>query len=480
MKSEIVLPASELKSILPGLNKVITRSTLPVLGCVRIDCAQAGDITLQGTNLDDFATARLEEVQTGSPCTVLIPWEPFSKAIKSAGAKEDLILVVDGKKDVKLRTFAGGSQIEQKLETIDVAEWPPTPQVNNPGILLNEDLRQAVKNGFACASEDESRPVINGVCLDVTEPKSHYVVGTNGKVLFSANSFSLNLKESLIIPNRRFLDWSGFIEDADCELSVMPPVKKGKTTSGGWLKFRNERWTFITKQVEGQYPNWKICVPEVKPAATLKLDQAAVENILEVLPRLPGETIMNSPITLAVKGGKLSIVAEGRDDKPVTIPVHDVQIEGIDVNTSINRHHLVKALKFGLNEFSLYDHAKLHNSTPVMACHSGGRRLVIAMLADRSPTPVPPPQPATPEPNERTDMSRTASTQPATETSAPASAAKTVIEQVETIKDTLKGVVSDFNDLLASLKTAEKEKKATEKEIESVRATLRTIQSVKI
>ena len=69
----------------------------------------------------------------------------------------------------------------------------------------------------------------------------------------------------------------------------------------------------------------------------------------------------------------------------------------------------------------------------------------------------------------------TTTEQPATETGI-----EQVIQQVEKIKDTLKDVIGEFNDLLASLKQAEKENKASEKEIESVRATLRTIQNVKI
>ena len=66
------------------------------------------------------------------------------------------------------------------------------------------------------------------------------------------------------------------------------------------------------------------------------------------------------------------------------------------------------------------------------------------------------------------------------ETPASESAIKTVMQQIEKIKDTLKGVVNDFSDVLVSLKTVEKEKKATEKEIESIRSTLRSLQKVQI
>ena len=57
---------------------------------------------------------------------------------------------------------------------------------------------------------------------------------------------------------------------------------------------------------------------------------------------------------------------------------------------------------------------------------------------------------------------------------------KTAMQQIDKIKDGLKAVLHDINELLSSLKTAEREQKASDKEIESVREKLREIQSVTI
>jgi septal ring factor EnvC (AmiA/AmiB activator) len=57
---------------------------------------------------------------------------------------------------------------------------------------------------------------------------------------------------------------------------------------------------------------------------------------------------------------------------------------------------------------------------------------------------------------------------------------KAVIEHIEQIKETLKGVLKEFAEVLDGLKVIEKEKRATDKEIASVRDKLREIQSVRI
>ena len=68
------------------------------------------------------------------------------------------------------------------------------------------------------------------------------------------------------------------------------------------------------------------------------------------------------------------------------------------------------------------------------------------------------------------------------ETTTPTSdsGVKTIVQHIEQIKESLKGVIRDLNDLLDTVKKAEKEKRAGEKDIEAVREKLREIQSVKL
>ena len=57
---------------------------------------------------------------------------------------------------------------------------------------------------------------------------------------------------------------------------------------------------------------------------------------------------------------------------------------------------------------------------------------------------------------------------------------KAALEHIDRIKTNLRDVISDLSDGVALLKAAEKEQRATSKEIEAVRSKLREIQSVKL
>ena len=71
-------------------------------------------------------------------------------------------------------------------------------------------------------------------------------------------------------------------------------------------------------------------------------------------------------------------------------------------------------------------------------------------------------------------------TNPTETTTAETSPVKVVMQHLDSIKESLKGVLRELNEALDGLKLLEKEKKASDKEMESVRAKLREIQAVRI
>ena len=60
------------------------------------------------------------------------------------------------------------------------------------------------------------------------------------------------------------------------------------------------------------------------------------------------------------------------------------------------------------------------------------------------------------------------------------SALESALAQIETVKVDLRNVTSSLNKLVDQIKAAGREQKANDKEIQSVRQTLRSLQSVRI
>ena len=483
----IALPTPELKNALAGLGKIIGRSrhALPVLSSIRVARNDAGLVTLEGTDLDSTASFRFKEKSEGPAVKLLVPFERLQKALKQTNGRVELSL--NSKDEVTVRTFWRDTPIEEKVHVPYIDDFPPTQKVEGEGVVLPENLRNTFRQAMECASEDESRPVINSVYLDVEEKKGHYVVSTNGRILFSANSFHFGLKNSVAVPTRKFLGWNGWWTGGEALLAVKPAANDKETT---WIKVTTDQWTFITKGVDAKYPVWKNVVPSEKVNTRITIPSGAIDGVLEIIARLPGEDSPNHDIILNV--AKNTLVLQGRAkgaEKPVAVPVVEADVEGKAVVIAINRYYLVKALRFGLNQFDIIDEL-----TPLVITN-GGKRMIIMPIhpgnpaaqkpQPNQPTPTtstntPPVQPAQPvQQEERTTMPRQ-ETSTATTKEQQDSPLKLLIQQIENIKTALKNVVGDLNTALEVVKKAEKEKRLADKEVEAIRDKVREIQSVSI
>jgi DNA polymerase III sliding clamp (beta) subunit (PCNA family) len=473
MNTEIILPVSELKSALPGLNKVVTRKTsLPVLQNVKVGRDQHGQVTLQATDLHSFATYSVTGTQPGEPVELLLPLAQLNQAFKSSGSADDLALVCEGDA-TKLRYPIAGSPVHQPVNVTPANEWPPVPQIKAECFKLDPAFGPAFRQALECCSEDATRHVLKGVCLDVSDAACHYIVGTDARCLFAANSFTFPLKQSLIIPNSRFLSASGL---APLALSVQSSGTGRNTLTHVCL--HSARWQFITREIDGQFPNWKQSLPSINSRWTLvKLGPHAVSQLLRVIPRLPGEADDHHPVRLRIDKC-LWVEGRNRNDQEWTkVAVADVNVTGKSQTVLLNRLYLLQALKFGLDELAVEAEGR------PLVFSKAGTKFVIKPIGQK---------PAAPAPDAPAPVLQTPPTATITPETNPAHERKTempqaakpnelsALEQVEAVKGHLRQASGGLTRLAGLLKQADKDKRSTAKEVASVRQTLRSLQGLKL
>lgn len=490
MNETIEILHHALRPALLGLGKVISkRSTLPVLGHVRVTRDRAGQVFLQGTDLDAFAVYRVPDATPGPACDYLVPFAPLQQAAKSSLTRIELVRESDT--SVRLRAYLGAAPIEQLLPALPADEMPPLPEVSGPPQPVDDKFRDALRQAFACCTSDTSRPVLTHVCLDVRDPNSHYLVASDGHHLFCANSFAFDLKQPVLIPNQRFLHWPGFMAEGTGELTVRPMSKRGAP----WLKLASGLWTFIAKLGEGAFPEWKQHLPKSKYGRTrILFDAKSVETLLAGLPQLPAAKEVHSPVTLEVTDSTLNFKAIAKDATEwSTLAVPGAQVNGQPVSVKLNREPLLKALRFGLTALEIED-----DHSPVV-CWQDGRTLLIAPLCppeaqatpanpNDTPASAPPSAPpvATPTAAPKPTMPQNPTppergTRPVAPVNGEAkSAYLEVLTHLDGVKAKLRDVMTDLNEAVTLLKAAEKEQKVSAKEIESVRATLRSLQRIQV
>ncbi len=475
----IALPIAELKSALSGIGKVInTRATLPVLHHVKVERTSDGWIALTGTDLDRFITVRFEHPAEGTPTAVLIPYDQLLQLTKNCGRNENLI--IDQAPNGAVIKFALADSLgEQKVKHIPMDEFPVTPRIKTEAIVLPPEIRRSIHEALECASTDETRYVLNGTFIDTSNPKANYIVGTDGKHLYSANSFSLPLKNSVIIPNHKFLGWKEFNNDGEWQIKV-----DEKT-----LQISSRRWRFVSKQIEGNYPNWRQTIPNPDTAKThITLDPAKLEVLIKLIQRMPCHDAEKfQTIGLSVHGGQFLLLGKDHLNEPWTrVPVSDAKAEGPEVTVFLSRRFVIKALQYGLNTISLISFV-----SPLRFHNKGRQMIVMPLRPDAENTPPYQPQPAPansppsrPVPTPAPYTPKPMITSPTSEGPAPSNEPKNAVEEAIDmtllIRDKFNEGFNLLRDLSVKLKTINRDQKASAREMQSVRSTLRSIQGLKI
>jgi DNA polymerase III sliding clamp (beta) subunit (PCNA family) len=492
----ITLPVAELKPALTGLGKVLNgRTTLAILSNIKVERTHDGWIALTSTDLDRWATVRLEHPAEGPPATVLLPFDQLSQLVKSCGKGESIEVMSSG--DHTLIHFPLGDTLgESKVPFVSPDEFPQTPRLRNEAIPLSSTLRESLLEAMDCASVDSTRYVLNGTFIDARDSKANYVVATDGKHLYSANSFTLPLKESVIIPTHKFLEWKEFASDGEWQMRV----------GDKHLQLSSRRWRFITKTIEGNYPDWHAPIPNPADAKTvITLDPAKLETLIKLIQRMPCHDDRYHTLGLEWKGGQFMLMGK---DKPqedwLRVPVPDIQGRGPDVTAFLDRNYLTKGFGYGLNTISLI------SAVAPIRLHSGGKQMIVmpvrandtepasapakpapppaVVTAASSPQPPPkaeqhttttPPMQTHPPSNGKTHQGANGSTNGTDKTEAK-STLEAALLQVEGIKAGFRETINQLSKIGDSIRAAMREQKSGEKEIQGIRQTLRSLQSVRI
>lgn len=492
--NSISLPINELKSAIIGLGKVVNRTvTLPVLATIRLNRDPNG-VTLIGTDLDTTVSFRLEEASEGEPVSLLIPLLKLGRIVRTCGSSDLLTLTLAGPAAVAVRYPVGPSFVEQTIESHPVEDFPSVPRIEGEGCAIEESVRASFLEALQCCSSDETRLILNGIYLDVSRRDGHYLVATDGRRLYASNSFTLTLPEPVLIPNRKFVGWKPFAADGEWQLRV----RDGET---GLVQINSRHWSFVTRQIEGTYPNYRQVIPgESEFKTRLEVETAALLALCKVIERMPCSDRENRTVGLKIHNRHLSLVARSSPtDRFAEVAFDQVTIGGRDMAVFLNRDYLLRALGFGLNQIRCTD-----AQGPVLFSNEGRQMIVMpCRVSDFNPAAQPSSEPSPtsePGPSSEPDEPGTSSINPSAESPADSTheerrtmpqnghandseskpALTIALERAEALKASLKTTAGDLTALLESLRQVQREQKVSEREVQSVRSTLGKLQSVNL
>lgn len=240
-----------------------TKTTLPVLSNVLLE-AEDNALWVSGTDLDVSIRVRVaaDVKQAGA---ITAPGRKLQELTRELPDQPvDL-----GVKGHQLEIGCGYSRF--KLNGLASEEFPNFPAIDfEEGWTVSEEsLRNLILATAFAVSNEESRPILNGVLWELEE-SGMSMVATNGhrlaRMSVEAGSASAGTADFIVPPSA--LAQVERLFDGDGELTV--------ARGGNYLGFRSETREVYTRLIDGKYPNYDQVIPKGNDK-TARIDKAAME-----------------------------------------------------------------------------------------------------------------------------------------------------------------------------------------------------------
>jgi DNA polymerase-3 subunit beta len=225
------------------------KTTLPVLANILVETTERG-IRLSGTDLDIAVTTEVAaDVETQGAIT--IPAKKLSEIAKEL-SPAPVKMATSGEQRITID--CGRSHF--KLLGLPKDEFPnfPTVKFDASWRIRSGDLQKLISHTAFAVSNEESRPILNGVLWEL-RPDNMRMVATNGhrlsKMDVPINSAGAPSADMIVPP--KALDQIRRLFPQDEELEI--------ARGDNHLGFRSPFTAVYTRLIEGPYPNYDQVIP---------------------------------------------------------------------------------------------------------------------------------------------------------------------------------------------------------------------------
>lgn len=303
------------------------KTTLPVLSNVLVE-SEDDSVWISGTDLDVSIRVRVPaEVAEGGSITA-----PGRKLLEITRELPE--------QPVELR--ARGHQLEIgcgnsrfKLNGLPSEEFPNLPATDfDEGWSVSEDaLRQLIRGTAFAVSNEESRPILNGVYWELGDRMT--MVATNGHRLAKMQvdpARARGTTGAFIVPPAALAQVERLF-DGDGEIEV------GR--GGNHLGFRSVNQEVYTRLIEGSYPNYEQVIPKDNENVA-RVDREAMESAVRRMAVLASDQTHRIRLSFESDRVHLDVMT------PDLGEAHDeleLDYDGEALRIGFNAHYLIEVLR---------------------------------------------------------------------------------------------------------------------------------------
>lgn len=318
---------------------ISSKNAIPILSTIKIE-VHAQHIILTGSNgqISIENTIPVSNENAGllitSPGAVLLEANFFINIISSL---PDVSLNFTEIDHHQIVLTSGKSEITLKGKDVDLYPRLQEMTTENPLVLKTKLLKSIISETAFAASLQESRPILTGVHMVLSEQKEFKAVATDShrmsqrKLTLENTSANFNM----VIPSKSLREFSAVFTDDIETVEVF--------FSDSQVLFRSDYISFYTRLLEGNYPDTdRLLTNSFETEVTF--NTAALRSAMERAYLISNAT-QNGTVKLEITSDSISSHVNSPEVGKVNEELDSISQSGSDLTISFNPTYLIEALK---------------------------------------------------------------------------------------------------------------------------------------
>ncbi len=259
---QFIIEKNLIQDAISDVQKAITgKSTMPVLQGIYIE-AKEGVLTLIGSDIEVSIEKKIytDIIEEGS---IVLDSRLFGDIIRKL-PNDNIRITTTSDNEIEIKCQKSNVQlIHMKSD-----EYPSLPSIEEDIILSvsQKTLKTMIKSTIFAIAQDDTRPILTGVLLEINDNSLNMVALDGFRVAFRSEQIQETNKKQAVIPGKTLSEISKILKDSDDEVQI--------TFTQNHILFNLGNTKVISRLLEGDFIKYDSIIPkEYNLKITAKRDE---------------------------------------------------------------------------------------------------------------------------------------------------------------------------------------------------------------
>jgi DNA polymerase-3 subunit beta len=331
---KFVVSSTELLAHLQNVSRVISsKNTLPILDNFLFKL-ESNELEITASDLESTLITKMSLENTSDDGSIAVPARILTDTLKEF-PEQPLTFEID---QAKLSIVINSENGKFTIVGQNAGDFPQMPAIKADSKSTVEMTAEVLNSGISktlfATADDELRPVMNGIFIELSTDDLTFVASDAHKLVrYKRTDAKADAAASFILPKK----------PASLLKNVLPGEENPVTVEFDDKNafFSMTEYKLVCRLVEGNYPSYSSVIPTENPNK-LSIDRAEFYNTLKRVAVYSNQA--SNLVKLALKGNQMTVSAQDIDFSISAYERLNCQYEGEDMESGFKSTFLLEIL----------------------------------------------------------------------------------------------------------------------------------------